>query len=132
METGAAGSRLPTYVFFDTGASPCFLQGQPGLTLLDASGNVIFSQPAVPSSSAARVLLQPGVSDPGTSTPPHGSATADFILGNWCMVGTVKTVAVELTTGGSVTASGALSLPSCMSSPGTPPQIGSHPYAPAP
>jgi hypothetical protein len=130
-ETGAAGSRLPTYVFFDIGANACYLQGQPGITLLDSSGHVLFSQPATPDPTAPRAVLQPGVTDPGGTTAPHGTATAEYSIGNWCMVGTLQSVAIELTTGGSVPASGALQLPPCNSSPGTPPVISSHAYAAA-
>ncbi|HEX6348451.1 MAG TPA: DUF4232 domain-containing protein [Candidatus Dormibacteraeota bacterium] len=130
--SGAAGSVLPTYVFFNTSANTCYLQGQPGLTVLDASNHVLFSQPAVPDPTAPRVPLQPGVTDPGTATAPHGTATADYRIANWCMVGTVQSFAVELTTGGSVSASGALQLPGCNSAPGTPPLIESKAFAAAP
>jgi hypothetical protein len=119
-------------VFFDIGSSPCYLSGQPGLTLLDAGAHVIFSQPAVPDPTAPHVLLQPGVTDPGTTTAPHGTATADYSIGNWCMTGMVQSVAIELTTGGSVAASGNLQLPGCNSAPGAPPTISAHAYAAAP
>jgi hypothetical protein len=131
LETGAAGSRLPTYVFFDTATAPCALQGEPGLTLLDASGRVLWSQPAMIDAGAPRVQLTPGVVDPGSTTAPHGSATADYRLSDWCMTGTLSSVQVILPAGGSVAAAGALQLPPCLSSPGNPPLVESHAFAAA-
>ena len=123
---GAAGSRIADVLVTNTGSTPCYVRGTPGLELIDANGRVLIGSNA---SEAAPPSVAP--SDPTFDLAAGGTVKTMVQVSNYC--GAPGTMPIRIrfnlpASGGSFTAnpgpgvSSAEAIPPC-NGPGSPAHI---------
>jgi hypothetical protein len=83
---GATGSLLGGFLVWNTGESPCVVQGDPTIAIVDVAGHSLkINHATVPSPAAQRVVLRSRQSAPVLNQePPPGLASETFQWFNWC------------------------------------------------
>jgi hypothetical protein len=77
---GAAGSRIAEVQITNTTARPCFIQGTPGLELVDAGGRVLIDSAAAGPSGEPHVAA----TDPVFELAPDGQLGTEVQASNYC------------------------------------------------